>query len=147
MKPTRRFIPAGLALAAPPVSDARETVVVDYLRGMRELVETQRQVMLQYLGDTAPIVARPAIAEVVAVLPVLVTGAPVQTQSVTETLLAIVSERTGYPIEMLGLDLDLEADLSIDSIKRIESLGALSERTGMGGDGDRDGFQAARIHV
>jgi acyl transferase domain-containing protein/NAD(P)H-dependent flavin oxidoreductase YrpB (nitropropane dioxygenase family)/NAD(P)-dependent dehydrogenase (short-subunit alcohol dehydrogenase family) len=38
-------------------------------------------------------------------------------------LVAIVSERTGYPPEMLDLDLDLEADLGIDSIKRIEILG------------------------
>jgi acyl transferase domain-containing protein/NADP-dependent 3-hydroxy acid dehydrogenase YdfG len=38
-------------------------------------------------------------------------------------LLHIVSERTGYPPEMLDLDLDLEADLGIDSIKRIEILG------------------------
>ena len=51
--------------------------------------------------------------------------------ALSESLLAIVSERTGYPIEMLDLDLDLEADLSIDSIKRIEILGALNERTGL----------------
>ncbi len=38
-------------------------------------------------------------------------------------LLEIVSERTGYPQEMLNPDLDLEADLGIDSIKRVEILG------------------------
>lgn len=38
-------------------------------------------------------------------------------------LLEIVSERTGYPPEMLNVDLDLEADLGIDSIKRIEIVG------------------------
>lgn len=48
----------------------------------------------------------------------------------TATLVAIVSERTGYPPEMLDLDLDIEADLSIDSIKRIEILAALAEATG-----------------
>jgi acyl transferase domain-containing protein/NAD(P)H-dependent flavin oxidoreductase YrpB (nitropropane dioxygenase family) len=37
-------------------------------------------------------------------------------------LLRIVSERTGYPKEMLGLDLDMEADLGIDSIKRVEIM-------------------------
>jgi NAD(P)-dependent dehydrogenase (short-subunit alcohol dehydrogenase family)/acyl carrier protein len=45
-------------------------------------------------------------------------------------LLQIVSSRTGYPVEMLDLDLDIEADLSIDSIKRIEIIGALDERLG-----------------
>ena len=39
-------------------------------------------------------------------------------------LLDLVSERTGYPTDMLGLDQDLEADLGIDSIKRVEILGA-----------------------
>ncbi|MBE7220408.1 MAG: SDR family oxidoreductase, partial [Caulobacteraceae bacterium] len=39
-------------------------------------------------------------------------------------LLAIAAERTGYPEDMLGLDMDLEADLGIDSIKRVEILAA-----------------------
>lgn len=37
-------------------------------------------------------------------------------------LLQLVSERTGYPVEMLEPNLDLESDLGIDSIKRIEIL-------------------------
>jgi acyl transferase domain-containing protein len=45
---------------------------------------------------------------------------PLMTQGVVQ----IVSERTGYPPEMLDLDLDIEADLGIDSIKRVEILGA-----------------------
>jgi NAD(P)-dependent dehydrogenase (short-subunit alcohol dehydrogenase family)/acyl carrier protein len=44
-------------------------------------------------------------------------------EELTARLVAIVSERTGYPPDMLDLDLDLEADLGIDSIKRIEILG------------------------
>ncbi len=36
--------------------------------------------------------------------------------------LEIVSDRTGYPIDMLEPHLDIEADLGIDSIKRIEIL-------------------------
>ncbi|MCF6153686.1 MAG: SDR family NAD(P)-dependent oxidoreductase [Candidatus Brocadia sp.] len=46
-------------------------------------------------------------------------------EQLTTQLLQIVSERTGYPQEMLGLDLNIEADLGIDSIKRVEILGAL----------------------
>ncbi len=45
----------------------------------------------------------------------------------TSRLLEIVRDRTGYPIETLGLDLDLEADLGIDSIKRVEILGKLRD--------------------
>ncbi|HEY6564295.1 MAG TPA: phosphopantetheine-binding protein, partial [Pirellulaceae bacterium] len=40
----------------------------------------------------------------------------------------LISQRTGYPRETLGLDLNLEADLGIDSIKRVEILSDLSDR-------------------
>ena len=56
-------------------------------------------------------------------------------EALLETMVAIVSERTGYPVEMLDPDLDLEAELSIDSIKRIEILGELAERVGPAGHG------------
>ncbi|HLK35182.1 MAG TPA: beta-ketoacyl synthase N-terminal-like domain-containing protein [Polyangiaceae bacterium] len=39
-------------------------------------------------------------------------------------LLTIVSEKTGYPKDILNLDQQLEADLGIDSIKRVEILSA-----------------------
>ena len=44
--------------------------------------------------------------------------------------LEIISERTGYPVDMIEPDLDLEADLSIDSIKRAEIAGELASRLG-----------------
>ncbi|MBX6314354.1 MAG: SDR family NAD(P)-dependent oxidoreductase, partial [Isosphaeraceae bacterium] len=46
---------------------------------------------------------------------------------IAERLVEIVRERTGYPAEMLNLNLDLEADLGIDSIKRVEILGTLRD--------------------
>ncbi|HEX5679420.1 MAG TPA: acyltransferase domain-containing protein, partial [Desulfobacterales bacterium] len=49
--------------------------------------------------------------------------------ALVSTLLAVVSELTGYPVEMLGLDMDIEADLGIDSIKRVEILSTLEERS------------------
>jgi phosphopantetheine--protein transferase-like protein len=50
---------------------------------------------------------------------------------IPQILLRLVSERTGYPTEVLDLTLDLEADLGIDSIKRIEILGALQRETNL----------------
>jgi phosphopantetheinyl transferase len=41
-------------------------------------------------------------------------------------LLEVVSQRTGYPVGMLDPCADLEADLGIDSIKRVEILGSLA---------------------
>ena len=49
-------------------------------------------------------------------------------EELTRILLDLVSERTGYPTEMLGLDQDLESDLGIDSIKRVEIVGALQNQ-------------------
>ncbi len=47
---------------------------------------------------------------------------------IEEALMAVVSELTGYPVEMLNPDMDMEADLGIDSIKRVEILSSLEER-------------------
>ncbi|BBO80000.1 hypothetical protein DSCO28_05660 [Desulfosarcina ovata subsp. sediminis] len=48
--------------------------------------------------------------------------------AIASTLIKIVAELTGYPEEMLGLEMDIEADLGIDSIKRVEILSAMEER-------------------
>ena len=52
----------------------------------------------------------------------------VSVEVLTATLLEIVAEKTGYPAEMLESDMDMEADLGIDSIKRVEILGAMEEQ-------------------
>ncbi len=69
--------------------------------------------------------------------------AEVSLADIVNHLFEIVGERTGYPREMLDVDLDLEADLGIDSIKRIEILGELAEfimpdSTNIGGEGNLD---------
>jgi acyl transferase domain-containing protein/acyl carrier protein len=49
------------------------------------------------------------------------------TERIAQILLGVVSEKTGYPAEMLELDMKLDADLGIDSIKRVEILSALQD--------------------
>ncbi len=71
-----------------------------------------------------------------ALLPVKTTGATgalgaspsISSETISKTLLEVVSEKTGYPVEMLEPAMDMEADLGIDSIKRVEILGAMQER-------------------
>jgi len=46
---------------------------------------------------------------------------------VTDKVLAIVAEQTGYPQEMLELDLDMEADLGIDTVKQAETFLAIRQ--------------------
>lgn len=60
-------------------------------------------------------------------------GETLSLQRMESLLLGLVSERTGYPLDMLGLDVDLEADLGIDSIKRIEILGSMIRLCASGG--------------
>ncbi|HEX5328080.1 MAG TPA: beta-ketoacyl synthase N-terminal-like domain-containing protein, partial [Acetobacteraceae bacterium] len=43
-------------------------------------------------------------------------------------MLQVVADKTGYPAEMLELSMALEADLGIDSIKRVEILSAVQQR-------------------
>ena len=69
-----------------------------------------------------PAAAPQAVPEVASAEPASDAGA------LTSSLLAIVSDKTGYPADMLELSMDMEADLGIDSIKRVEILGALQER-------------------
>ena len=55
-------------------------------------------------------------------------GSPVADHRfVAATVLGIVAEKTGYPQDMLDLDLDLEADLGIDTVKQAETSGAIRE--------------------
>ena len=47
---------------------------------------------------------------------------------VSDVLLSVVSEKTGYPIETLDLGMSLDGDLGVDSIKRVEILSAIQDR-------------------
>ncbi len=86
------------------------------------------------VAPPSPAVAPPVAAEV-APQPVVASPTPQEkatppaaTQNLSKTLLAIVSELTGYPEETLDLEMDIEADLGIDSIKRVEILSSLEEK-------------------
>ena len=94
-----------------------------------ELPELDPEVMseLRTLGEIidymnskiAPAEAAPAAVETA--------SSGLDVQSITKAMLKVVSEKTGYPTDMLELSMDMEADLGIDSIKRVEILGAVQE--------------------
>ena len=50
---------------------------------------------------------------------------------VEATVLAVVAEQTGYPSDLLDLDLDLEADLGIDTVKQAEVFASIRESYGI----------------
>ncbi|MEU9020006.1 SDR family NAD(P)-dependent oxidoreductase [Actinomadura sp. NPDC048394] len=133
LRPAER-VAAAAAPARPAGSDA---AVLEYLRAGRELIAAQREVILRHLGappaepdvPAAPVPApRPVLpGETLPVLP----AAPEPARDVHATVLSVISARTGYPESMLDGDLDLEADLSIDSIKRTVIIGEVTERVGL----------------
>ncbi len=47
-------------------------------------------------------------------------GAGLTGEGLVSAFISLVSERTGYPVDMLEPSMDLETDLGIDSIKRVE---------------------------
>jgi acyl transferase domain-containing protein/acyl carrier protein/NADP-dependent 3-hydroxy acid dehydrogenase YdfG len=55
------------------------------------------------------------------------TSTAVDTDPVREQVLKIIAEKTGYPPDMLDLDLDLEADLGIDTVKQAEMFASIRE--------------------
>ncbi|MFF4407867.1 SDR family NAD(P)-dependent oxidoreductase [Streptomyces sp. NPDC001404] len=129
-------------------ADDRDRMVHEFLRTSRELVAAQRDVLLTYLGGAADVppvapvpvpetfrsaVPEPAPVAVPAVSPAAPPAVPADVH-VLAVVLDIISERTGYPLDMIEPGLDLEADLSIDSIKRVEIVGELAARLGFGTD-------------
>ncbi len=80
---------------------------------------------------SAPIPSVPVTAPAPAVsAPIVASTAKttVSAESISQVTLAVVSEKTGYPTEMLELGMDMESDLGIDSIKRVEILGSVQDR-------------------
>jgi NAD(P)-dependent dehydrogenase (short-subunit alcohol dehydrogenase family)/acyl carrier protein len=75
----------------------------------------------------------PAIAPVTVAPPTRPDGETL----VRERILALVVEKTGYPKEMLDLDLDLEADLGVDTVKQAEMFAAIREMYGIPRDENR----------
>jgi acyl transferase domain-containing protein len=100
-------------------------------------MHTLRQIA-EYLQGGAAMNASVALPAVTGAAPAAAIAAPVAAAAVTAPaaaagdiatiLLGVVADKTGYPVEMLDLTMDIEADLGIDSIKRVEILAAMSER-------------------
>ena len=83
-------------------------------------------------APAAELTLAPAFIDAPPLAPDVLPVEPLAPARGNETLLrlveAIVSEKTGYPAEVLGHDMDLEAELGIDSIKQVEILSALRDR-------------------
>ncbi len=83
----------------------------------------------------APSLSKAAESHVAVQVAAPATSAPpkpaVKGDPVKERILALVAEKTGYPVDMLDLDLDLEADLGVDTVKQAEVFAAVRETYGI----------------
>ncbi|MFG2595544.1 SDR family NAD(P)-dependent oxidoreductase [Streptomyces sp. NPDC048462] len=61
---------------------------------------------------------------------------PLSPSELEELLLSVVARLTGYPTAMLNMDMELEADLGVDSIKRVEILSVMRREVPDVGAGD-----------
>ena len=116
-----------------------ERMVEEYLKNMQSMIQAQRDVLMSYLGRAVPSVLPVAatmapVVHPVKPIPVMAMDGVVENAVVVvdikAMLLKIVSDKTGYPSDMLDLESDMEADLSIDSIKRMEIIAALKTQLG-----------------
>src|SRR5262249_41735585 len=133
-EPALNKVSVSLAAQARP-----DHVMLQFHRLMQQFLETQQAVMTSYLDNPTPAL-HSAPRGTTAQQPLPLAPAPLQTAAFTNPatslgpsktaerhsddirrlVLQVVSDRTGYPLEILDWDADLEADLGIDSIKRIE---------------------------
>ncbi|MBN6038567.1 SDR family NAD(P)-dependent oxidoreductase [Amycolatopsis sp. 195334CR] len=131
-----------------PVTGA-DALIAEFLRSSREMVAAQRDVLLGYLGTQqgvpslpAPVLPAPAPSQLAVATPEPVPEVAEVTArgalDVMQAVVEIIGERTGYPADMIEPDLDLEADLSVDSIKRAEIAGELAVRLGLSSGSDEE---------
>ena len=95
------------------------------LRTVRQIVEYLEGLV----AGAGPAVAVPPPATAPAVDPAPAPTPVAPAVDLRATMLDAVAEKTGYPPEMIEPEMDLEGDLGIDSIKRVEILAAVEERT------------------
>ena len=87
-------------------------------------------VVQQAVAPVAAVVVATAQTSAPAASPPMQTAAPASTGrgAIEQAVLTVVADKTGYPVEMLNLDMGMDADLGIDSIKRVEIMAALRTR-------------------
>ena len=139
------------------VPATRAEMLAEYLRTSRDMIAAHRDVMLSFMGGlpaAPPAAGSPAwpaeasssprvLAEVVsapataagpagAAEPAAPAAAPAAGgPPLMDIIIGLIVERTGYPADLIDPDLDLEADLSIDSIKRTEIAAEVATRLGI----------------
>ncbi len=93
---------------------------------MRFVYEKRPDLAVSSAPPEAEVTAGTSVSPVVVPVTSVAVSTPAESHDeITNTILGIVAEKTGYPQDMLDLDLDLEADLGIDTVKQAEMFAAV----------------------
>jgi acyl transferase domain-containing protein/acyl carrier protein/NAD(P)-dependent dehydrogenase (short-subunit alcohol dehydrogenase family) len=92
--------------------------------------------VVQFVRDRRPDLAVTAPVSAAAPTPPSHPAETGAVDPVKEKLIALVVEKTGYPAEMLSMDLDLEADLGVDTVKQAELFAAIRQEYDIPRDAD-----------
>ena len=140
--------------AGAPASGGALEAYAAYQETMRQFIATQERVLMQVLGGADHVVVGEYQAAAPVPMPALIAAAPSVTEplklpqpapapvveiaaradadldrgQIAALIVELAAARTGYPPEMLGAQQDVEAELGIGSIKRLEILEALGQR-------------------
>ncbi|OHV31364.1 polyketide synthase [Pseudofrankia sp. EUN1h] len=160
--PADHTMPTGAAANGPVDTATRETLVSQFLRTSRDNLAAQRDVLMSYLGSGRDVITALPTAALLPAAPAPAADVPITTpaavaalapspagtpQDVTTTVLDLIAESTGYPTDMIDLDLDLETDLSVNSLKRTELAGQLADRFAFAGTGTGGVDELSRLRT
>ncbi len=121
---------------------ANSSIMGEYFQTMEHFLETQKEMMQTYLGNkenepeervipyhNENVIEKEAqVNEIEKMEAPLDKNSPITEEALKINLMELVSEKTGYPPEMIDFNLDIEGDLGIDSIKRVEIIGSIREK-------------------
>ena len=109
----------------------------NYQHGVKPaLVMEGSQAFVDKVNTVHAAAAQPVVAPtpVAQPAPAPVAAAPAKAldeATVTKEVVNMVAEKTGYPEDMLDLDLDMEADLGIDTVKQAELFAGMRDHYGI----------------
>ncbi len=87
---------------------------------------------IQRMEEIVPVSTQTEIPTVATQTSSVQTGTTgIDDEEVKNYVLSVVSEKTGYPVEMLDLELDLEADLGVDTVKQAELFATIRTHYGI----------------
>ena len=100
--------------------EAQDVAALGRTRTVGEVVDAMKAEILNAGGSATPAPQTPNTAAL-----------NVSTAAAVEVVLEVLANKTGYETDMLEMDMDLETELGVDSIKRVEILSDVQAQLGI----------------